>query len=56
MADVMIGPHKYREAWVIEQDGELYGPFAGQVQAHTVALERFDPPYTIRALNQPVDA
>ena len=51
--NVMIGGYTYSELYVIEHDGELFGPFEGQVQAHTVALERFELPYTIRALNKP---
>ena len=50
---VMIGGCTYVEQYAIEHEGELFGPFQGRVQAHTFALERFDPPYTLRALNTP---
>lgn len=43
------------EQYVVEQDGELYGPFGGQVAAHKYALVYLSSPYTLRALNVPVN-
>ena len=47
------GGYSYDAAYVIEQDGELFGPFVGQVEAHTFALERLDLPYTVRDVLAP---
>lgn len=47
MADMLEGGYRYTTRYVIERDGSIYGPFDGMVQAVTVALERFEAPFTI---------
>ena len=54
MAEVIIGGSKYATAYVVEQDGDVYGPFMGSVEATVFAFERLEFPWTVRELYSPV--
>jgi hypothetical protein len=53
MANVMYGEHTYTEQYVVEHDGDLFGPFESRSDATDFALARLDCPWTLITLNVP---
>lgn len=53
MAVMLEGPYRYETLYVVEHEEGIYGPF-GCTEATVFALERFEPPFTIRPLYRPL--
>lgn len=50
MAEHIIGGLTYTDDFVVEQDGDLYGPFGGSVAAAAFAFKNLEFPWTVRQI------